>query len=628
MTKRELTGIDLHILLREISKKLENSILKKIKEDFQNKTFLFIFYKKKAGELHLLVELGKRLHLTNYRREFPQPTPFCMLLRKHLKGSVLRRILQKNFERVVEFIFERNNRKYYLVVELFSKGNLLLLNEDRKIVAIFERQLWRDRSLEIGAKYEYPPEKINLFNLNTKSICRLAKSCDKDIVRFLAVDLGLGGLYAEEVCYRAKIDKNMHVNSLTEELANTIIETLKDMLKEEAHLYDDCFAPFELKKLKKSPLKVSKSFNEVLDEYFAKLEDLHRKSIEERKIREKEKKICKISKIIEKLETQEELLREIGNLIYLNLPTIQKLLEDIRKVRRENSWEKVKEMLPRKYNFISEIDEKEGKITLMIENRKISLDLRKNAAENANLYFEKAKKIREEINRLKCKIKEIEKKKGIRKLKKLKRREWYEKFRYFFTSNGFLVIAGKDAATNELLIKKYLESRDIVLHAEIQSPFAIIKSMGRKIDEQSIKEAAVFTACYSKAWKLGLASIDVFWVKPEQVSKRAPSGEYLGKGAFMIYGKRNYIAVSLRLAIGITFENDTYEIIAGPESAVSSKTKYFVVITPGNLKSSDLVKKIKRKLSKKIPIEKREILESIEISEFQKWIPGGGEIRS
>ncbi len=629
MVKRELTGIDLHLLLKEISEKLENGIFKKIKEDSQNKIFLLVFYKKGLGELHLLVELGRRLHLTRYRRAFPEPTPFCMLLRKHLKGSILRKISQKGLERVVEFVFEKNGKRYYLIAELFSKGNLLLLDENRKIIAIFEQQSWRDRSLKIGVKYKYPPEKINLLKLSAKDICRLAKNCNKDIVRFLAVDLGLGGIYAEELCYRIKIDKNMPASSLTEKLANTLIETLKSMLNEKAHFYEDCFAPFELKKLSKPPLKVSESFNEILDEYFAKIEELRKKSEEEKKIREREKKISKILKIIEELEMREKSLREIGDLIYLNFSKIQELLEDLRNYHtKENSWEKVKRSLLQKYDFVTELNEKEGKIILTIENRKITLDFRKNAAENANLYFEKAKKVREEINRLKDKIKEIEKKRGLKKVKKLKKKKWYEKFRYFFTSSGFLVVAGKDANTNELLIKKYLENKDIVLHAEIQSPFAIIKSEGKNIDEQSIKEAAIFTACYSKAWKLGLASMDVFWVRPEQVSKKAPHGEYLGKGAFMIYGKKNYITVPLRLAIGIIFENDGCEVIAGPESAISSKTKYFVVITPGTLKSKDLIKKIKKKLSKIIPAEKREILESIEDSEFQKWIPGGGEIEN
>ena len=81
-----------------------------------------------------------------------------------------------------------------------------------------------------------------------------------------------------------------------------------------------------------------------------------------------------------------------------------------------------------------------------------------------------------------------------------------------------------------------------------------------------MQECADATACYSRAWKLGLATLDVFYVKPEQVSKEPNPGEYVAKGAFIIRGKTNYLQPELKLAISVS----NSKIIAGPVSAVKS----------------------------------------------------------
>ena len=61
-------------------------------------------------------------------------------------------------------------------------------------------------------------------------------------------------------------------------------------------------------------------------------------------------------------------------------------------------------------------------------------------------------------------------------------KEWYEKFRWFTSSDGFLVVAGKDTVSNEVLVKKYATQEDAVFHAEISgAPFVVVKAEGRTI---------------------------------------------------------------------------------------------------------------------------------------------------
>jgi len=151
------------------------------------------------------------------------------------------------------------------------------------------------------------------------------------------------------------------------------------------------------------------------------------------------------------------------------------------------------------------------------------------------------------------------------------------------------VVLGKDAATNELLIKKYTDKHDIVFHADIQgAPFAVIKTEGGSPPQSTIAQTAQFAASYSKAWSRGLGAVDIYYIAPDQVSKTPQPGEYLPKGAFMIYGEKTFVRAELKIALG----NKNDELIWGTPDTVSSQTSKLVVLIPGADKAAGLAKKI------------------------------------
>jgi len=236
----------------------------------------------------------------------------------------------------------------------------------------------------------------------------------------------------------------------------------------------------------------------------------------------------------------------------------------------------------------------------------VEIDLNKSVDENAGIYYDLAKRAKKKIQGTQValadarkKLEQLQKQEAqffqeeeVKKSKKDRKREWYEKFHWFFSSEDYLCIGGKDATSNEVIVKKHMEADDLVLHTDMAgSPFFIIKN-GQKAGEITIKETAQMVAVYSKAWKMGHTIADVFYVKPEQVSKEAQSGEYMSKGSFMIRGKTEYLHPKLEIAIGL--QNDL--IVAGSESAVKKKTNQYVLVIPGDEKKSSLAKKIRSKL--------------------------------
>jgi predicted ribosome quality control (RQC) complex YloA/Tae2 family protein len=239
---------------------------------------------------------------------------------------------------------------------------------------------------------------------------------------------------------------------------------------------------------------------------------------------------------------------------------------------------------------------------------RLSLDIRKPLEENAASYFEKAKKDKKKIEGAKRIVEEYKQKLSALEEEKQKassekkvvaakpaKKEWYEKFRWFISSDGFLVIGGRDSTTNEVIIKKHTDKDDLVFHTDMAgSPFVVVKREGKAGDFPSttIEEAAIFTAVFSRGWKQGLAGLSVFSVKPEQVSKTTKSGEYVSKGAFMIYGNKTFYNPRMNYGVGIC----NNKIMGAPLSAIKKHCDKLVEIEQGDEKLSDVAKQIKKSI--------------------------------
>lgn len=282
---------------------------------------------------------------------------------------------------------------------------------------------------------------------------------------------------------------------------------------------------------------------------------------------------------------------------------------------------------------------------------KISLFINKSVEQNAAIYFEAAKKAKRKtegakktIDLYKKKLVQAQKDKKVFEEQQQKKKQseneqkevlagkkakekWYHKLRWFYSSTGFLAIGGRDAATNELVVKKHASPKDIVLHTGISgSPFVVIKhaekidgSKEHEIDKPAIEEAAIFCASFSKAWKLGIGIIDVFYVNPEQVSKEAMSGEFIARGSFMIYGKKNYFRVEPKISLCVMKEKDgETAIMSGPLTAVQKHALNgkFIVLEQGDEKPSDLAKQIQAKLETQ--------KYGITLDEIIRVLPAGG----
>lgn len=225
---------------------------------------------------------------------------------------------------------------------------------------------------------------------------------------------------------------------------------------------------------------------------------------------------------------------------------------------------------------------------------RVRISLNKSIYENAALYYEEAKKIRKKIEGLKKaieetrkKLKEVKKKEKVIKIKR--ERQWYEKFHWFFTSEGKLVIGGRDAQQNEIIVSKYMDEGDLFFHADVQGGSVVVLKQGTEASEQEFLEAAQFAACFSKAWVAGYSSVHVFSAKKSQLSKYS-TGEYVPKGGFVIKGEKTWFK-NIPLRLVLFKEND--QLIIMPKSS-KKKVDNVVEVLPGRIEKGDAVKKLSR----------------------------------
>lgn len=662
--KDTMSNIDIRMILPEIQNAAHNAFIKNVYQYGQ--VFVLKIYRPGEGTSHLLIEPGKRIHLTEYRRAAPRTPPkFITVLRKYLRDKRIARVRQHDLDRIVIIEVEDEDNRYKIVAELFGNGNLLLLDTEDKIFVALRYRKMKDRDIVPKAVYQFPPPRgTDIFEINLDKLGGILAESKTNVVRTLASRLNLDALSCEEICALADIAPTAKVAELDSQSLTDLKEGIRrfsqrlqggvdrpriiyDAESDEEEPHNLAFIPFDFEMFKDFPAQTYETFSQTLDEYYG-VSEAELEPVEKDDALAKERK--RLQRIIEKqqeglasLRRKAEEARIVGELIYANFQTVQDVLQTITQARTNGrSWEEIIQRIEegkKKGNptaqIIKRISPSQAQIVVTLNGTDVKLDFRLSTQDNAAKMYALAKKSE---NKIAGALKQIEKTKA--KLEKLdsvtveeritepvkrRKRKWYEKFRWFISSEGYLVLGGRDAKTNEQLAKRHLGPNDIFLHAALHgAPYTVIKVPDEPPTEQTLREAAQFAVTYSRAWQDGLNVGDAYWVSPEQVSFTPPSGEYLPSGAVMIYGTKNYIkAVPVELSVGVIIENDTAIPVGGPPSAIANHTEYYVRIIPGNTKKGQLVKEIIGRIRKRVSEDLQPAISLIPQEDMMRVLPTG-----
>lgn len=629
--KEQMESLEIAALLREL-KDLEGGFVKKIYKPGEKEILLRIYVPGEGNKM-LLFKLGKGLYLTERDKENPmKPGDYVMLMRKFLSNAKIKSIRQHEFDRVVVMELS-TKRKLRLIFEIFGKGNLILDGEEH-ILLPYRSESWSHRELKEGSEYKYPPSRIQPFEIDKERFVEILEDSDKDLVRTLAVEMNLGGKYAEEICFRMGVDKNTDdFKDRSDEIYEYLMDLRKEIFEEELDpqliMEEDDIkdaVPFELEQYQGLESKSTDTYNEALDLSFRE-----EKTEEEEGIPPKlKRKLDHQQKALEDLKEDVKENKIKAELIYQNYQTCEEILNAIHKAReedrREEIFEKIKDL-----DFVVQLNDMDEYIILELSGEKdgeeytmnIKLNFRDDMNENAQNYYQKSKKCKRKIEGAKKAIQdtkeEIEKGKKRRETVKKKKptaKYWFDRYKWFITSKGEIAVAGKDAKTNEEVVKKYLEKYDRYAHADAGgAPSVVVKKEDEDISEHTLKEACQYAVLHSKEWKRGIAAGRAYWVKPNQVSKTAEAGESLPTGAFVIRGKRNYMDdLKLKAAlVEIEYEGKK-KVMCAPAYSLEDREdeiiKKYVTFIPGKKDVNEFAKEMSEHF--KVPID-----------EIQKILPPG-----
>ncbi|MEK0341872.1 MAG: ribosome rescue protein RqcH [Nitrosopumilus sp.] len=623
-----LAGIELRYLVEQISEQAQDYYVSNI-YGITKDSLLFKLHHTEKSDLFMMISTFG-VWLTSVKIDQMEPNRLLKRLRSDLLRLKLKKIKQIGSERIAYFTFEGFGKEFVLVGEFFGDGNILLCNNDMKILALQHSIDVRHRKLRVGLEYAQPPKSgLDIFNMSESDFDDL-KTTDLVAGKWFGRTLGLPKKYVEGIFGNANIDSKKVGNLLTHDEIKKILETTKKIVSDVTSGKHDAIIvrnektevlPLKLGKLEGEITNVN-SFIEGLDTVFTGDLVEKGKSIQssgsDKKIKELQTQISEQEKAIETVKERSRSITNVANSLFEMVSRGTISLEDI----------SAQETLAS--HNVKLVNEK-GISLIVIQDEKIKINIKASLQSIASVLFDEAKKqsgaissIEEVKAKTKKKLEKLQNKTESERdtilVSEIRKKSWYERYRWFFTSDGFLVIGGRDAASNSAVVRKHLGKNDKIFHGDIHgSPFFILKD-AKDAPDTSMNEVAHATVCFSRAWKEGMYGVSAYWVNPEQVKKSAPSGEFLPKGSFSIEGQRNFInSANLKLAVGIIPQEDDYVLTCGPPETIKKNSICYAIIEPHGSEMVDAAKKIRVEFSKIY----EEITKKISLDDFVRVLPAG-----
>lgn len=629
----------------------------------------------------LLMESGVRLHTTAYLRDKSNtPSGFTLKLRKHIRTRRLEDVRQLGYDRIILFQFGVGANAYYIILELYAQGNILLVDSEFMVLTLLRSHRDDDKGLAIMARHHYPIEMCRVFERTdgaklqatlasfnnhennehvedgaggndepgapqvNKGSRKAVKSNDsskkKDSAHakqatlkvVLGEALGYGPALSEHIILDAGLTPNLKV-SKDLKLEDSSIQALsegvkrfedwledvmsgakipegyilmqqkragKDQTPTESSVTDqiyDEFCPLLLNQFKSRVSVKFETFDDALDEFYSKIES---QRAEQQQHAKESSAMQKLSKIRNDQENRVQILKNevdrsvtMAELIEYNLEDVDAAILAVRVALANGmSWDDLTRMVKEEKKsgnpvagLIDKLHLERNSMSLLLSNNldemdddeitqpveKVEVDLALSAHANARRWYEQKKKQESKQEKTltahakafkaaeKKTRQQLSKEKSVAAISHIRKVHWFEKFNWFISSENYLVISGRDAQQNEMIVKRYMSKGDLYVHAELHGASStVIKNHkpDNPIPPLTLNQAGSFTVCHSQAWNSKIVT-SAWWVYPHQVSKTAPTGEYLTVGSFMIRGKKNFLPPHpLIMGFGILFRLD------------------------------------------------------------------------
>ena len=636
----------------------------------------------------LVIVRGRRVYTSQRDRPMPsKPSQFAMVLRKHMNNSRLISVEQYGFDRVIELTFEHGGGRLRLIIELFRDGNVLLLDDNGVIIQPLTHAKYASRSLKRGVAYSPPPETVDPRNMDRSALDSLLDGSQHDLIRTLAARANFGRIYGSTACSIAGLEEKVDANSLDSGQRDALEGAIQSMLVELSEgdgammwmVDSDAkqaweatdneadrdaassgiteIAPIDLSYTDRSRAVEIASLSLAYDAVFGshdaaafirREEDRLVESGEDEgeKQAKLDRRAAQQSAAIDRFHERAAITQELGKAIQDSWEHVDSLLAQFNDAVASDGWQGVTDKIydvpwidsadPAKQTIVAYLPDEEGE-----PGASITLEVSKTVHQNAQRYFEEASTQKSKAKGAKAALagtkqarEKAEKRAakdaaaGRLRSRQRSKRFWFEKHRWAMLSGGHLLIGGKDAKGNDIVVRKHLSSNDLYFHADLhgapscslklkdglapnQNPseaipegvasLQIVQNLAegvedaRELPESLHSEAAQIAVCWSRAWGSGGAAATAFHARPSQVSKTTETGESLGRGSFVVRGQRNWHRdLPLELAIGMAVVNGVPMPVSGTPATISENFERWGKVIPGREKKENIANRISK----------------------------------
>ena len=588
--KDRFTAVDTYALARELRGVIGGRLDKVF--DAPPHGYAITFRRAGEGRSELVVSPGRFAALLDHAVPHSEElSPFARELRRILSGAQLTDVSDTGGERYLEFDLKRPDAEGGLrfAAELFGTGNVVVARGPT-LVAVEHFRRWAHRTVRVGSDYSRPPSRSNPFHVSIVELESTLLASRTDRVSTLAARLQFGGPVAEELLVRAGLPGNVPAPTEAPEAAGRIHAAVLGLIQEiDAHsagyLYSREGAALDVSPFASHRWRATEgvaesarpTFSAAAWEYFSGLPSLRPviPSAIDTAVEELVRQLERQQSAVAALDERASELKGKAASILSNYALVEERLEH------------------------PPPDATDGVFEVDLDGRSVPLLVGRSARDAAQALFEEARRLEGKLSGAREAMRETDSKlataRAIRPAaekvapvasRARKAARWFEKYRWFFSSEGILVIGGRDAASNDLIVRRYLNPGDFYVHADVHgAPSVIVKhpDPGQPgPTEVTMREAAQFGVAFSKAWRAGHASANAFWVTPDQVSKAGASGEFVPRGAWVIHGTKNVFRdLPTELAIGLVqFDGEPLWCVS-PPSALRARGEVRFLITPG-----------------------------------------------
>jgi predicted ribosome quality control (RQC) complex YloA/Tae2 family protein len=590
--KDRFTSIDTLAVVRELRGAGRLRVDKAF--DLPDGGFSLAFRVPGAGRKELVLQPGRYAAFVPERPDHTDELgPMAKELRRLLTGAVVAGVADPGGERSLELELRRGDapEPFGLVVELFGTGNLIVVRGPT-IVAVLHPRAWAHRLLRVGAPYQRPPQRANPWTATAPELASQLGASRTDRISTLAARFALGGPLTEELLVRTGLPGEVPAPTDAERTAHQLRGAMDELLSEvgdapHGYLYRRSgvgadVEPFHARRWRdQSDIEEVElpTFSEAAHLFFRSPAPVAPPSPAEHRVAELRRQQGRQEVAIGEFRSEVERLVASADALFTHFAEVEA------------------------QRVAAEADPAAPGPTFELElvGRKIPVYRRRSVSESARELYDESKRVRSKLDGAVGALTETERaiQTALRETEPApsgtgprssaegsRRRFWFEKFRWFLSSEGFLVLGGRDAGSNEQLVRRYLHARDLYIHADIHgAPSVVVRAgevQGESPTAATLHEAGQFGVAFSKAWKVGLASASAYWVKADQVSKAGASGEFVPRGGFVIQGTRNPLGdLPTELGVGrMTYEGVELWAVA-PPSALGRRGEVRFLVTPG-----------------------------------------------